>query len=409
LRALRIAIARDVAANERIPAHTLGERAAWIIIEGDIEQAGKMCGPGALIYPESLVANSAPPDRDSLAITRSDVRGLVLRADDFRELCEDDPELAELLQETLGKLVSKRGGITTQNEESDVSRMPTLDPDAPLKPKRPRSETSEIAEPPPPVAAPLPITISEAVPVRAKTPPRGSPMNQRIERIEPKRSEQRSATAELGPADVVSERPQTVPPKVVALKPPPMPIPKVVPARPPISIPPKSEKSGPLRLPEPVSAPVVVTPKPMAAEPTIDVVDLGSELRADLGGDHAVPKRRVSTPPPTSFRESTNPPVRVFDLEVEIEAVVEMEADEPDAPDEQAVLEMEAGEPDEQAVLEMEPTGHVDDDEPEMTVTDAQDEVPMSETVVVSGTIKIEESGPRKMPRGKRVSEGWEE
>ncbi|MBA3818784.1 MAG: serine/threonine-protein phosphatase, partial [Deltaproteobacteria bacterium] len=58
LRALRIAISRDVGANERLPAHTLGERVAWIIVEGVLEHHGKSLGPGSFIYPESLIQGS---------------------------------------------------------------------------------------------------------------------------------------------------------------------------------------------------------------------------------------------------------------------------------------------------------------------------------------------------------------
>ena len=53
LRALRIALSRDVGPNERLPAHTLGERVAWIIIDGKLEYRGKLYGPGAFLYPES--------------------------------------------------------------------------------------------------------------------------------------------------------------------------------------------------------------------------------------------------------------------------------------------------------------------------------------------------------------------
>src|SRR5688572_30404869 len=89
LRALRIAIPRDHNFGEKLPAHALGDRVAWIIVEGELVQDGVQLGPGALVYPESLVigGDAALPDRDSLAITRSDVRALAIRADDFRELC----------------------------------------------------------------------------------------------------------------------------------------------------------------------------------------------------------------------------------------------------------------------------------------------------------------------------------
>jgi PPM family protein phosphatase len=110
LRALRIAIPRDHNFGEKLPPHALGDRVAWIIVEGELVQDGVQLGPGALVYPESLVigGDAALPDRDSLAITRSDVRALAIRADDFRELCDDDGELGETLLESLAAVIAKR-------------------------------------------------------------------------------------------------------------------------------------------------------------------------------------------------------------------------------------------------------------------------------------------------------------
>ena len=111
LRALRIAIPRDHSAGAKLPARALGDRVAWIIVEGELVQDGAPLGPGALVYPESLVnVGEAPPEtaRDAFAITRSDVRALAIRADDFRELCEDDGELGEALLEGLAQVMAKR-------------------------------------------------------------------------------------------------------------------------------------------------------------------------------------------------------------------------------------------------------------------------------------------------------------
>src|SRR5262249_11259345 len=116
LRALRIAIPRDHNFGEKLPPHALGDRVAWIIIEGELVQDGVQLGPGALVYPEALVSPGARPplpDRDALAITRSDVRALAIRADDFRELCEDDGELGENLLESLSAVLARRKGRDT--------------------------------------------------------------------------------------------------------------------------------------------------------------------------------------------------------------------------------------------------------------------------------------------------------
>jgi protein phosphatase len=368
LRALRISLGRDLGPNERLPAHTLGERVAWIIIEGQLEYQNRLHGPGAFIYPESLIRDSLAPDRDSLAITRSEVRGLVLRADDFNELCEDDPELAELLHETLGKLVSnKRGGQTTQSDVEDLGRMPTLDPDRPSA--RNRAETSELIEPPPPIAPPLPIVLDEDDDevVQLTTPKQAVPT----------KVEEPNAQRAKSPPGVhrITPEPARLPP----LKAPPIPIPKLV---------------------KPVAAPLPVVP-----ERSPDHVDLGSELRADLGGDHAIPRKRPSGPT-LEVREPAAPRQRPMtaDDEPEIEAVVEMEADEPpqaeadDSGEVEMTVTMEADEPSEEEPIIL---GGEVPREDDITVENR----PVS---VASGTIKVapvDDAGRR----GKRLSEGWED
>ncbi|MFN0249093.1 MAG: PP2C family protein-serine/threonine phosphatase [Kofleriaceae bacterium] len=108
LRALRIAIWRDHAPSAQLPAHTLGDRVAWIIVEGEVAWEGEPCGPGALIYPESLIAGSAQPDRADIAVARNDVRAIAIRSDDWRELTEEDAELGEALLESLVAIIAER-------------------------------------------------------------------------------------------------------------------------------------------------------------------------------------------------------------------------------------------------------------------------------------------------------------
>jgi serine/threonine protein phosphatase PrpC len=108
LRALRIALPRDYPANEKVPAQTLGDRVAWIIVEGELVQDGIIRGPGSLLYPEALLADRPLPDKEGLAVARTDVRTLALRADDFRELCDDDPELGQALLDALGDELALR-------------------------------------------------------------------------------------------------------------------------------------------------------------------------------------------------------------------------------------------------------------------------------------------------------------
>jgi hypothetical protein len=108
LRALRIAIARDVPANEIVPAHTLGDRVAWVVLEGEVTRDGVRHGPGALLYPESLLPDRSPVERDKLYKTAGEIRALVVRSDDFQELCGDDPELAELILEGLATAIGEQ-------------------------------------------------------------------------------------------------------------------------------------------------------------------------------------------------------------------------------------------------------------------------------------------------------------
>ena len=108
LRALRITVPRELAIGERVPEHALGDRVAWILVEGRVALDGAIVEPGALIYPESLVTSGRARGRDALAVARTDVRLLALRADDFRELCDDDNELGEAMLEALGPLIVQR-------------------------------------------------------------------------------------------------------------------------------------------------------------------------------------------------------------------------------------------------------------------------------------------------------------
>jgi hypothetical protein len=72
-----------------------------------------------------LVADSQAPDRDGLAVANTEVRLLALRADDFRELCDDDNELGEALLEGLAPLIARRRERTTVRIERH--RTPEID------------------------------------------------------------------------------------------------------------------------------------------------------------------------------------------------------------------------------------------------------------------------------------------
>ena len=139
LRALRIAFPRDYPAGEKIPAQTLGDRVAWIVVEGELEQDGHLRGPGSLIYPEALLTDRPLPDKDGLAIAQTEVRALALRNDDFRELCDEDPELGEVLLGSLASEIAVRrphrrtGKIVVQSDTDDGRR--TTDPGMETQPE----------------------------------------------------------------------------------------------------------------------------------------------------------------------------------------------------------------------------------------------------------------------------------
>ena len=154
LRALRIAIPRDYAAGETLPAHTLGDRVAWIIVEGELLQEGDPLGPGSLVYPESLVASSPMPDRESLGVALNDVRALAIRSDDFRELCDDDTELGEALLESLATVLAQRPPVRPAKKFvgpfAHAGTDPGLGPLAlrpPLRPTDPRPSYADGEEP----------------------------------------------------------------------------------------------------------------------------------------------------------------------------------------------------------------------------------------------------------------------
>lgn len=158
LRALRIALPREHAKGEKVPAQTLGDKVAWIVIDGEFEQDGVVQGPGTLLYPEALLGDRPLPDKHGLAIAQTDMRALALRADDFKELCDDDPELAEHLLEALATELSRRrpqrrtGKMVVQGEappsdpakdelaRADTGQFAALDPST-GNPRQPRAST----------------------------------------------------------------------------------------------------------------------------------------------------------------------------------------------------------------------------------------------------------------------------
>jgi PPM family protein phosphatase len=141
LRGVRIAIGRELRKGEIVPAHTLGDRVAWVVLDGEVERDGARVGVGALLYPESLIPDRPMVEREKLYRAVGDVRGLVLRSDDFQELCADDPELAEPMLEGLASAISAT--VTASASGSRIPRAQTAPAPSPSEPPSGSGSTSE--------------------------------------------------------------------------------------------------------------------------------------------------------------------------------------------------------------------------------------------------------------------------
>ena len=59
-----------------------------------------------VIYPEALLHQGSPRRGEHLAVAIGELRALVIRSDDFSELCAEDPDLAEPMYDALGALIA---------------------------------------------------------------------------------------------------------------------------------------------------------------------------------------------------------------------------------------------------------------------------------------------------------------
>ncbi|HEY0195594.1 MAG TPA: protein phosphatase 2C domain-containing protein [Kofleriaceae bacterium] len=346
LRALRIASPRDHAKGDKLPPHTMGDRVAWLVVEGELVQDGQVVGPGALIYPESLVSATgkaeapAMPDRDALAVARGEVRALAIRSDDFRELCEDDAELADGLKDGLSQLLAAK-----QRARLARAMAPAVDPrgatdphlravepdDAvPATPDREPGDAGDraaTAPDDPSAARPwLPVQSPTIAPVGAKpaAPAKGAP---------PGSPGRRVAVPVPGPATRPSPLPAQLSPRGSAPKPAP---PAAMRAHPALSARPlddkppeatpleiKTRKSEPrleLRPVAPVTAPRV---EPVATPTPIEPANRTKP------GDWDQPTERIGPPlrrpaAPTPSRAPTEPDGDAY-LELEIKPEVPAE------------------------------------------------------------------------------------
>jgi serine/threonine protein phosphatase PrpC len=107
LRALRITTPRELKEGRQLAPVALGERVAYIVLEGLVRQGGRQVEAGGLIYPEALVAGTQTPDRERRAVAEAPVRLLTIRRDDFFELTEEESELGVKMYAVLAKLMAR--------------------------------------------------------------------------------------------------------------------------------------------------------------------------------------------------------------------------------------------------------------------------------------------------------------
>ncbi len=107
LRALSAAVEVELGEGALVPRVVASDQVAWIVLSGAIDAGeGRVLGPGALLYAESLVGEVP---RTPLSKVTSSVRALRLRGDDFREVCGGDVVLAAALYERLARYLARRG------------------------------------------------------------------------------------------------------------------------------------------------------------------------------------------------------------------------------------------------------------------------------------------------------------
>ncbi|HUH04076.1 MAG TPA: protein phosphatase 2C domain-containing protein [Kofleriaceae bacterium] len=107
LRALRITTPREIKAGKPLAPVALGERVAYIVLEGEATQPGKHFAPGDLIYAEALVQGTEMPDREMIVQAITTVRLLTIRRDDFLEITEEEAELGVKMYAVLAQLMRR--------------------------------------------------------------------------------------------------------------------------------------------------------------------------------------------------------------------------------------------------------------------------------------------------------------
>ena len=107
LRALRITTTREVKKGKNLLPIALGNRVAYIVLDGVVETGGELLGPGSVVYAEALLEDSEMPERGKMAKTNAESRLLTIRQDDFFELTEEDEELGMKLFDAVAGLMRR--------------------------------------------------------------------------------------------------------------------------------------------------------------------------------------------------------------------------------------------------------------------------------------------------------------
>lgn len=105
LRALRITTPRQYKKGTDLPRVALEDRVAYIVLEGEMAGSGIRAKAGDVALVEALVQETVVSEASISAI--SDLQVLMIRRNDFTELCDDDPDLGVLLYDTVGGLLKR--------------------------------------------------------------------------------------------------------------------------------------------------------------------------------------------------------------------------------------------------------------------------------------------------------------
>ncbi len=106
LRALRITTPRDIKPGRELPALALGDRVAYVVVDGEVVLAdGERIGPSGLVYASGLVDGTSQV-REAAA-TSELTRLLVIRRGDFHELAEEESDLGVKLYAVLATIMAR--------------------------------------------------------------------------------------------------------------------------------------------------------------------------------------------------------------------------------------------------------------------------------------------------------------